>query len=184
MIKDGDGPHYLVELRPDRGTISLGEIEQALKGSPFSIKREKLEYFSLIRMRVRKIENYQKHLKILTSLDGRNLQSSCDENTDGSLWITLRDSGRNSAIPHNEKWTRTLITHRRLTRYFTENKIELIEIRWGYQPHLDNAKARRIKSGTRPEIWRGDPFGARSSVHNSVAGKQNASSLPSAIPEE
>jgi hypothetical protein len=152
MLKDGS--INLVELRPERGQISLGDVEKVLKGSPFSIKREQLEYFSLVRLRIGRIADREKHVESLATLDGKKFQTHSVENADGSLWITLRDPVRNTAIPLVEKRTQTLVTHRRLTNYLSKHKINLIEISWGHNRRLDTGKFYR-------EAWRGDHFGAR-----------------------
>lgn len=147
MFKEGST--NLIQLRPERGQISLSDVEKALKGSPFTIKREQLEYISLVRLRIGKIADHEKLTKALATLDGKKLQTHTVEDKDGSLWITLRDPTRNTAIPLIEKRKRTLITHQRLTRYLSENKINLLAISWGHH-RLDHS-----------EVWRGVSFGAR-----------------------
>ena len=164
MIKDGSTD--MVVLRPDRGQISLGDVERALKGSPFNIKREQLEYFSLLRLRIGKVADYEKHVKALATLDGKKLQRHSVENEDGSLWITLRESTRNTAIPRVEKRKQTLVTHQRLTKYLSKNKINLIEISWGNHPRLEP------HGNSYAEVWRGDSFGARPAA-TAVEGKKH-----------
>lgn len=160
IIKDGSTD--MIVLRPDHGQISLSDVERALKGSPFSIKRDQLEYFSLLRLRIKKVVDYQTHVKALATLDGKKLQTHSVENKDGSIWITFRDVTRNSTTPRAEKRKRSLITHQRLTSYCTQNKINLLEVSWGRIPFLDDRTSWSDGgSGTRPEIWRGDYFGAR-----------------------
>ena len=135
MIKDGNT--NLVQLRPERGEISLSEVEHALKGSPFSIKREQLEFISVMQIRIENIADYEKVIRPLETLDGKKLQSHTVKGEDGNLFITL--SGPNlkngKSIP--------LITHQRLSNYLTKHKIKLISISWGNGHH------------------RGAPFGAR-----------------------
>jgi hypothetical protein len=172
IIKDGST--NLVALRPDRGQISLAEVEKVIEGSPFSIRREQLEYFSLVRLRIGKVPNHEKHIKGLASLDGKKLQAQYVENKDGSLWITLRDTARNTAISFPEKRKRSLVSHKRLMKHLSENKIELLEISWGCRQEIDHRLSWSDgSSGTRPELWRGDYFGARiAAAEVEVEGKK------------
>lgn len=167
MIKEGST--NLVQLRPERGQISLSEIERALKGSPFSIKREQLVYVSLLRLHIGKVEDHEKHVDALANLDGKKLTTHFVVNADGSLWITLRDPTRNAAISVREKREKTLMTHRRLTRYLSENKIDLIAISWG-RHRTEQAEA-----------WRGDFFGARLTGEVSIEGKHARMVIPEVI---
>ena len=147
MIKVGST--NLVELRPERGRISLSDVEKALKDSPFTIDRAQLEYVSLVRLRIGKVGDSQRHIDALANLDGKKLLTEIVEDSDGTLLFTLRDPLRNAAVPLVEKRKRTLITHQRLASYLSENKIELIAIDWGHH-RLNHGKG-----------WRGDYFGAR-----------------------
>ena len=55
-----------------------------------------------------------------------------------------------------------------------ENKIKLLEISWGYRHGIDDGMSWSDgASGTRPEIWRGEPFGARPAPA-AVEGKELA----------
>jgi hypothetical protein len=150
-----DGSTNMVQLRPERGPISLGDVEKALKGSPFSINRDQLEYFSMLRLRIGKIESHEKHVEALATLDGKTLQKRSVENEDGSVWITLRDPIRNKAITLAEKRKQVIITHERLTEYCSENDIKLIEISWG------NIHRRMPSGRSYAEVWRGNSYGAR-----------------------
>ncbi len=145
LIKD-EG-HNLVQLRPERGHLSLGEVEKALVGSPFSIKRDQLEYLSSIRLRIGKTADPEKLANALVTLDGKKLHTRIREDRDGSFLITLRDPrvDRGKSIP--------LFTHQRLTSYLSKNKVKLISISWGNSFH------------------RGAPFGARLSAAAAVARK-------------
>lgn len=150
-----DGSTNMVQLRPERGSISLGDVEKALKGSPFAINRDQLEYFSLLRLRIGKIESHEKHVEALATLDGKKLQKHSVENEDGSVWITLRDPIRNKAVTLAEKRKQVLVTHERLTEYCSENEIKLIEISWGNVPGLEPSGRSYV------EVWRGNTYGAR-----------------------
>ena len=170
--KDGDvkmikqGATIMVQLRPDRGQVSLGDVEKALKGSPFSIKRDQLEYFSLLRLRIGKVGDPEKHIMALATLDGKKLQTHSVENEDGSRWITLREPSRNLKYSRYEERRQALIAHRRLTRYLSENKIELLEISWGNHPLLEP------HGESYAEVWRGESFGAQLVATAAEAGKQ------------
>ncbi|MGI9243888.1 MAG: hypothetical protein ACR2RV_24035 [Verrucomicrobiales bacterium] len=130
MIKNG--ATNLIVLRPERGEISLSEIDKALKGSPFTVKREQLEYIRLMQLRIGKIKDHEKLVKALATLDGKKLLTDTVEDTDGSLFITL-------SVPHPERGkSDPLITHQRLSRFLSKNKINLIEISWGQNLHRGN----------------------------------------------
>lgn len=165
--KNGDvkiiknGASNLVVLRPERGQISLSDVEKALEGSPFTIERERLEYFSLVRVCIGKIADHEKYVRALATLDGKKLQTHVVENADGSLWVTLRDPTRNTTIPLVEKRKRALITHGRLTSFLSENKISLVAISWGHH-RLDYSESYSETYGkSYSEVWRGESYGAR-----------------------
>jgi len=144
-----DDSTYFIQLRPERGQLTLSEIEKALDGSPFSIKRDHLEYFSLIRLHLGKMEDREKHVKALSSVDGKKIHSHTIENPDGTVLVILRDTLRNKAVPVSVHRSRSLMTHKRLTDYLSKNKIDLLAISWGDH-------SRNHSKG-----WRGDSFGAR-----------------------
>ncbi|MFT5467824.1 MAG: hypothetical protein ACI8UO_002931 [Verrucomicrobiales bacterium] len=124
MIKDGST--NLIQVRPENGQISLSDVEKALEGSPFSIKREQLEFISVVQLRIEKIEEPEKLVRALETLDGKKLQGYAHKETDGILLITLMDPRLN--IPPDERGVMPLITHQRLTSYLSENGVKLISI--------------------------------------------------------
>ena len=151
MIKDGSG--YMVQLRPERGRVTLKEIENALKDSPFSIKRDHLVYYSLARFQLGEIENAEKHVKAIAKLSEKNLQTNHWKDENGKVWMTFRDPSRNSGRSFSEYEKKLLFSHKSLTKYLADNKIDLLAVSWGYH-HGDQSK-------TYTEAWRGEPFGAR-----------------------
>lgn len=147
VIKDGSTNlvQLQLQLRPGHEQVSLSDVEKALEGSPFTIKREQLEYVGNLRLRIGKIADHEKFVSALATLDGKKLRTRAVEDTDGSLLITL--SGPTDDL---EKGTSTpLITHQRLTGYLSENKVQLIAISWWRNWHL------------------GAPFGARAVAEES-----------------
>lgn len=170
MTKEGSSD--VVVLRPDRGQISLSDVESALEGSPFTIERERLEYFGLLRICIKETADYEKHTDALATLDGKKLQTHVVETADGEVWITLRDTTRNTMLPPAEKRKRSIITHARLTEYLSENELSLVAILWGRHP-LDYSEPFRETNGkSYAEAWRGEAYGARPAA---TAGEKNVS---------
>lgn len=127
----------------------MEEIEKALEGSPFSVNRDRLEYFSLISLHLGKMENPEKHVRGIVALDGKKMHTRICENEDGTIRVTFRDTLRNAAVPVSVSRERSLFTHQGVTKYLSENKIKLIAISWGHD------------SLSFSKDWRGEPFGAR-----------------------
>ena len=119
LVKDSQN---LIQLRPGRAPLSLADIETVLKGSPFSIKRDQLEFIGVMHVQVGKMNDHEKFAEQLAAIDGKNLMAYSEVTKDGNVMITL--------TLHNKG-----VTHKRLTSYLTENKVDLIAISWSGRFH-------------------------------------------------
>ena len=132
----------LIQLRPGRDQLSLGDVEKALKGSPFSIKRDQLQYVGVVQLQIGEMKDHKKFVSKLAALDGKNLVTMTEKSKGGGLLITLRDPKYGIGV---------VISHQRLTSFLTENKVKLNSISWCGRFHC------------------GAPFGARPSTAKVVS---------------
>lgn len=130
-------PTNLVQLRPGRSQLSLGEIEKALKGSPFSINREQLVYVGVVQFEIGKMEDHEKLVSKLGELDGVKMGVSAEKNKDGTILITLSDPQHRAGV---------IVTHKRLAGFLAENNLELNAVSWSGRFHCRAPFGARTKA--------------------------------------
>lgn len=140
------GTYTSIRMRLGRGHISLTKVEEILEGSPFSLKREQLEFVGVIRLRLEKVDDPEKFAAAIAKIDGKNLRHQSATTEDGQVIVTLSERN-NDDTP--------LFTHQRLRNFLDAQGAKLVAIDWGISPEKSWTDRENIYFHCRK------PYGAR-----------------------